>query len=936
MKSIVYILIFLSVSVVEGIARPAEHDMYWIRETGSERNEYVFFRKELQVNDAQVQGNINIYVDSWYALYVNGTYLGYGPSRSYHAHPYYDTYDLAPYLKTGKNVIAIKALSNGMLTFRLRDYHGGIAAWGAIKDGGETIDLSIKNWMSRKAEGYDQTAPRFNFATGAVEIQDFRKDMNWNQAEQTLQNWVKPVRLKNQQLWGDFAKRTIPPLTNHDITAKAVMGAYKLSGKEDIYSFRISTPDPTMTEYQQQKHDILVYTYVYSPEDCEVEGAMWWGSHYLNGESFTRKEKQPNPTYREDRVFKFKKGWNLLTGKCQTIWANLDFYLALPRGKGLEVSATQQAGSEELFYSIGPFFDKKAELLKNIPDFPAGFPDKKLTGYQVIQKRSEQMGSPARDLVWREPDTSAPLPYASTFSEAIQIPVTKDGVTFFIDMGESQLGRIYLDGDFPDGTIIDIGYAEALDESGKPWVYRDYHLAPGMRFITSKDVKRYESFHPYGARYLRVNVRGNSSQAALSKVGMKRQVYPFETIGSFKCSDEIFNILWGAGWRTLQLCAEDSYTDTPYRERTLYSGDMLPETGITLAVSGDMRLVANSLAIFQDIYKKTMYEGERAGEFVLLTLASLDWYTTYTGDWSLAEKYYENYKSLLKLRLDKRDNLGLIPEGGYYFEMTDIRKPKISTPYQALAVKALRILSSFAQKFQKADDAAYFTEQADLLTEAIRKNCWDDSKKAFSDGYDSDGKLVDSYYLTSGIWPALFGVATDEQKKHIIEKAKSELRDMNIEKPTRKVSAYSSFYLLNMLYQNGEAEFAEWYMKKYWTPMALYSDNPTTWEFFALNTGTANHAWTGHPTYFMATKALGVKLGFEQPFDRNKILIEPESGLQWAEGTVTHPAGEVFVRWEIVGDNLYLTYKGPQGVPYEINPKGRLAKYQLWVNNKKQ
>ena len=263
--------------------------------------------------------------------------------------------------------------------------------------------------------------------------------------------------------------------------------------------------------------------------------------------------------------------------------------------------------------------------------------------------------------------------------------------------------------------------------------------------------------------------------------------------------------------------------------------------------------------------------------------------------------------------------------------MTNIRKPKVSTPYQALAVKSLRTLSSFAQKLQKTDDAAYFASQADLMAEAVRKHCWDDNKKAFSDGYDSDGKLVDSYYLTSGVWPALFGVATDEQIKHIIEKAKSELRDMDIDMRTRKVSAYSSFYLINMLYHNGEAEFAEWYMKKYWTPMALYSDNPTTWEFFALNTGTANHAWTGHPTYFMATKALGVKLGFEQPFDRNKIMIEPESGLQWAEGTVTHPAGEVFVRWEIVGDNLFLTYKGPQGVPYEIRPKGRLAKYQLWV-----
>lgn len=929
MRTFIFFLLIFITFEVDCIARPAIHDMFWIRETGSERNEYVYFRKEFQLNNAQLQGEINIYVDSWYALYVNGTYIGYGPSRSFHAHPYYDTYNLAPFLKKGENIIAIKALSNGILTFRLRDFHGGISAWGSINDGSNTIDLGINNWMCRKAEGYDQTAPRFNFATGAVEVCDMRRDMHWNLPDQKLQDWKKPVRLKDQHLWGDFAKRTIPPLTQNDIIAKCIFGAFKLCDQEDIYSFRVHTPDPTMNEYQQEKNDIIVYTYIFSPEECEVDGAVWWGNHYLNGESFPRKPNQPNPTYREDRIFRLKKGWNLYTAKCQTIWANLDFYLALPRGRGLEVSAIKQIGSEELFYTIGPFYDDKAALLKSIPDFPKGFPYKQFTRYQIAQIRSKQMGNPARDLVWREPDINTPLHYSNTFSEETRIPVTSDGITLFIDMGESQLGRIYFEGDFPDGTIIDIGYAETLDSKGKPWVYRDYHLAPGMRFIASIEVNRYESFHPYGARYIRMNIRGNVSPANIRKVGMIRQVYPFVTIGSFKCSDEIFNTLWEAGWRTLQLCAEDTYTDTPYRERTLYSGDMLPETAITASVSGDLRLVAHSLDVFQDFYQKAMYSGEKAGEFALLTLLSLDWYTTYTGDWTLAKKYYNNYKSLLQSRLDKRDHLGLIPESGLYIEMTNIMKPEISTAYQAVAVKALKVLSSFALQLQKLEDAAYFATQAELLAEAVRTHCWDANKKAYSDGFDSEGKLVDSHYLTSGIWSTLFGIATDAQKKHIIEKAKQELHDMDISKQTRKVAAYSSFYLLNMLYQSGEADFAEWYMKKYWSPMVLYSDKPTTWEFFDLNTGTANHAWTGHPTYFMATEVLGVKLGFQEPFDRQKIVIEPNSSLQWAEGTVVHPTGPVYVKWEIVGENLYLTYKVPEGVPVNITPKGKLSGLKL-------
>jgi hypothetical protein len=40
-------------------------------------------------------------------LYVNGQELGRGPIRSQFRRLHYDTYDLAPYLQSGENVIAV-------------------------------------------------------------------------------------------------------------------------------------------------------------------------------------------------------------------------------------------------------------------------------------------------------------------------------------------------------------------------------------------------------------------------------------------------------------------------------------------------------------------------------------------------------------------------------------------------------------------------------------------------------------------------------------------------------------------------------------------------------------------------------------------------------------------------------------------------------------
>jgi hypothetical protein len=106
--------------------------MVWTNTEGSERNEYVYFRRDVTLNERPSEASINLYADSRYALYVNEIYIGFGPARTFHKNPTYDTYDIAPYLNKGKNTIAVKALSNGMVTFQLFDYNGGFTAWGDI------------------------------------------------------------------------------------------------------------------------------------------------------------------------------------------------------------------------------------------------------------------------------------------------------------------------------------------------------------------------------------------------------------------------------------------------------------------------------------------------------------------------------------------------------------------------------------------------------------------------------------------------------------------------------------------------------------------------------------------------------------------------------------------------------------------------------------
>ena len=935
MKKFLLVILFLQFTAVFTQNEP----IVWINAEGGERNEYVYFRRDVSLNEKPTEASINLYADSRYALYVNEVYIGFGPARTFHKNPTYDTYNIAPYLNKGKNTIAVKALSNGMVTFQLFDYKGGFTTWGEIKDGNKTIDLSIQNeWLCKKSEGYDQTADRLSFATGAIENIDTRKDAGWSAIETLTNTWQKPIALKNQKQWGKLTPRIIPHLTQQETTAVELMGAYALDTTETIYSFRIPVVDEIHEDYSI-RYNALAYTYIYSPENKEITVGLWWGDYYLNGEKIEENKDQKKNRYRKNYQLKLNKGWNLFLTQQLVIWGTWDYYMTLPKGEGIMISPTKKADSKEIFKTYGPIPEKEnaignldmSQSIKTIK--------KKLGKNWNGQKRSETANHPARDIAWYTIDYETSLIQKNDISSnTLTIPMHPKGTALVYDMGEIQLGRFFVEGDFPEGTIIDIGFSEEKNiEENRPWFYKRYQIGAGHRFITADGQKRYETFKPYGARYLQVNIRNNNKTATVDKVGMIRQVYPFEQVGSFNCSDPLLNRIWEAGWRTLQLCAEDSYTDTPFRERGLYAGDMLPEAAITMAVSGDTRLLEHSLNIFQDMYHDEMYSGKenRHADFPLITLVTLDYYLQYTGDWTFVEKHYNNYKSLLLQYLKRKNRDGLQHNSQVFIEWTKLNKhDAVMTAQQALVVKSMYILSNWATKLNKPEDASFFKQEAKALTKAVNTMLWDESTNSYWDGIKNDS-LIDKHHITSSIWPALYNVSDAIRKEKIIEMLKAETQNIMTGFRQNKIAPYSLFYLFALLYQSGEADLAEALMKKHWGPMALHAAKPTVWENFSIsgNLGTSSHAWSGHPTYYLSSEVLGVNLGFYKKLNRDVIEIEPQSAtVNWAEGSVAHPLGKVSVSWKIIGSRLVLDYTAPKGANVIVKPKGRLGDLELWVN----
>ena len=937
MRRLLISLLFI-LTITSSIFAQHPASFVWSDSKGLGRQQVILFRRDFKLKGEPTSSVMNIFADSRYHLYVNGRHINFGPSRFYLEHPQYDSYDLKDFLKEGANTIAVEVLANGTQTYQLPNSIGGFIVWGNITDDSKQ-KVSLKTsgeWKMLPVAVMDTLAVKFSFATGALESQDLNKEpVGWNKTDFDDSDWLTPIVIADQNHWGSLSPRNIPHLTQNERTVLSCIGIYKEQKDEIIQSFFVKYPDKTIFSYNVGT-DMIGYTYIYSPVNQDVELGTWWGDYYLNGEGPlpTNSKSKTNPV-RENRIFKLNKGWNYLFIYYRAIWGAWEFSVAVPKNSGLIFAADKRKESKVFFKTLASL--SKQETTEYTNKFKLSDKGIKKINWQT-QPFSKRLRNPARDLVWNLPDISENLmnyDYQNTGFE------TTEPLFYVFDMGNKTLGRLFIDIDAPKGTIVELGWSEDLNKYNIPHLYKRLQINSGARFITNGVQTHYSTFKPYGVRYIIAKIiPAQNEKVTLNKIGVVEQVYPYNKIGSFECSDSIFNRIWKLGWRTLRVCSEDSYIDTPFRERGLYAGDAFVEYAITLATSGDSRLLKKSLLLFQDMYRDELTTGidNVHNDFILITLAELSWYYQYTGDTNLAKELYPNYKKYFDFLEGKKTDKGYYTVTNSFFEWTQISKTADLTAYQALVYGTLKMMQELAVDFGYTKDATVFSQRADVLKDVINTQFWDSKKHAFFDGFEN-GQKIDHHYPISSIYPLFFNVVDDiMRKQQILNYLDMELKDIGEVPRNRKITPYGSFYLFNSLYQNGDVALAERFMKQYWSRM-IHQGDDTSWEDFDIGNeeedalGTASHAWSGHPTYFLSTEVLGVKVGFNQNFSRDTVFIQPQSeNISWAKGTVPHPTGEIKIDWKIMGDNLIFNLELPEDVPFKVKPEGRLAKLNLILN----
>ncbi|MGL4632565.1 MAG: alpha-L-rhamnosidase, partial [Leadbetterella sp.] len=90
-------------------------EAHWITDSTIQLGEHsvVNFRKTFNLENLPKRFIVHLSADNHYRFYVNGTYVTRGPARGDLNHWFYESLDIAAYLKKGKNILASEVINWG-------------------------------------------------------------------------------------------------------------------------------------------------------------------------------------------------------------------------------------------------------------------------------------------------------------------------------------------------------------------------------------------------------------------------------------------------------------------------------------------------------------------------------------------------------------------------------------------------------------------------------------------------------------------------------------------------------------------------------------------------------------------------------------------------------------------------------------------------------
>jgi hypothetical protein len=460
------------------------------------------------------------------------------------------------------------------------------------------------------------------------------------------------------------------------------------------------------------------------------------------------------------------------------------------------------------------------------------------------------------------------------------------------------------------GASVELTYAEALMDDQRQKHHRD--KVEGLTILGYKD-----RFLPDGGnnrlfrplwfrtfRYVQLDIQTAEEPLIITDISHRFTAYPMEEKARFSSNDVTLEKIWKVGWRTAQLCANETYYDCPYYEQMQYVGDTRIQALISLYVSGDDRLVRKAI---QDINRSRVPEGLTQARYPsavqqFIPPFSLYWvsmvhdYWMHRQDDDFVRQMLPGIQQVLQWFADNIDSSEDMIGGLPWWNFTDwtdqwqwMNETSIGgVPDGAEQGHSSILTFHYAYTLQQAAElfdyyeqkelAALYLQQAEKLARAAYNACYDVQR-----GMVADTPEKTSFSQHAQIMAILSGGAPPLQRASLIERA---LADANV----TQASLYYRFYLTRAMVKAGMADF-------YYTSLQPWRDmlarGLTTFAEKSDPTRSDCHAWSASPNYDFLATICGIMPdapGF------TKVRIAPALGmLNSVTASMPHPEGMIRV-----------------------------------------
>ena len=218
-------------NIEEVVKEPVEWHANYIWDNSTDNNTWMCFRKKVNIDDVPQEAITQIAVDSKYWLYINDEMviregeLKRGETKN---SIYYDELDLAPYLKSGENTIAILVWYWGDVSYSHNSSGKGALLFQTKI--GDTYLISDETWKASKNKAYmqDKLRPNNRLIEYNVYYDATLADDDWYKSTFDDSKWktAKILGAANEEPWGEMIERNIPQFKNSDLKEYENMSEY--------------------------------------------------------------------------------------------------------------------------------------------------------------------------------------------------------------------------------------------------------------------------------------------------------------------------------------------------------------------------------------------------------------------------------------------------------------------------------------------------------------------------------------------------------------------------------------------------------------------------------------------------------------------------------------------------------------------------------------